>query len=83
MVHLKQCKNMVLACEGVFSRSNLDSTLQNLHTFLKVNLEYILCTCTVGQAKYSFCLPFSHNLPILLARGSAKNTNAEPWSFPW
>ena len=61
--------NMVLACESIFSRTSLDAKPQNLHPFSKVNLKYIQHTCPVGQARYSFHLPFSYDLQILLAQG--------------
>ena len=47
-------------------------------TFSKVNLRYIQLTCPVGQARYSFHLPFNYNLQILLARGNGVSTNVEP-----
>ena len=68
---------MVLACESIFSRTNLDGR-QNLHTFSKVNLKYTKHTFPVGQARCSFHLPHSYNLQILLARGNGASTNVEP-----
>ena len=60
---------VVLACESILSRTSLDARPQNLHTFSTVNTKYIQRTCPVGQARYSFHLPLSYNLQILLARG--------------
>ena len=47
--------------------------------FSKVNLKYIQHTYPVGQARYSFHLPFTYNLQILLARGNGASTNVEPF----
>ena len=69
---------MVLACESIFSKAGLDARSQNLHTFSYVNRKYIHHTCPMGQARYSFHLPFSYNLQILLARGNGASTNVEP-----
>ena len=72
----------MLACESIFSRTSLDARPQNLHTFSKViDPKYIQSTCTVGQARYSFHLPFSYDLQILLAKGNGASTNVEPWSY--
>ena len=71
---------MVLACASIFSRTSLDAIPQNLHTFSKLNSKYTQHTCPVGQARYSFHLPYSYNLQILLARGNGASTNVEPWS---
>ena len=72
--------NMVLACERIFFRTSLYARPQNVHTFSKVNPKYIQCTCPVGQARYSFHLPFSYNLQILHARGNGASTNVKPCS---
>ena len=69
---------MILACEGIFSRTSLDGRPLNLHTFSKVNLKYAKCTFPVGQARCSFHLPHGYNLHILLARGNGASTNVEP-----
>ena len=71
-------KSMVLACENIFSKASLDARPRNLHTFSKVNPKYIQRTCPVGQARYSFHLPYSYNLQILFARGNGASTNVEP-----
>ena len=77
-VSFKTKQNMTLACESIFSRAGLDARPQNLHTFTKVNQKYIQHTCQMGQARYSFHLPFCYNLQILLARGNGASTNVEP-----
>ena len=69
---------MVLACESLFFGESLDGRPRNLHTFSKVNMKYIKCTFPVGQARYSFHLPHSYNLQILLARGNGASTDVEP-----
>ena len=69
---------MVLVCESIFSRTSLDSRPQNLHIFSKVNLKYTQHTCPVGQARYSFHLPYRYNSQILLAWGNGASTNVEP-----
>ena len=69
---------MVLACESIFSRTSLDAGTQNLHTFSKVNPKYMQPTTPVGQAIYSFHLPFSYNLQILFAQGNGASTNVKP-----
>ena len=73
-VSFKSKQNMVLACESIFSRTSLDARPQNLHMFSKVNPKYIQRSCPVGQARYSFHLPFSYNLQFLLARGNGAST---------
>ena len=70
---------MVLACESIFSRTNLDGRPRNLHTFSKVNPKYTKCTFPVGQARCSFHLPHTYYLQILLARGNGASTNVKPW----
>ena len=70
---------MVLACESIFSRTSFDARPQNLHTFSKVNPKYIQRTCPTEQARYSFHLPFSYNLLILLARVNRASTNVKSW----
>ena len=65
---------MVLACERIFSRTSMDARPQNLHTFSEVKLKYIQRTRPMGQARYSFHLPFSYNLQI----GNGASTNFEP-----
>ena len=47
------------------------------HTFSKVNLKYIQRTCPVVHARYSFHLPFSCNLQILLGPGNRASINVE------
>ena len=51
---------------------------KTLHTFSKINQKYIQHTCPMGQARYSFHLPFSYYLQILLARGNGASTSVEP-----
>ena len=48
------------------------------HTFSKVNPKYLQHSSPVVQARYSFHLPFSYNLQILLARGNGASTNVKP-----
>ena len=47
----------------------------------KINQKYLQHTCPMGQARYSFHLPFSSILQILLARGNGASTNVEPLSI--
>ena len=72
---------MVLANESKFSTTSFDARPQNLHTFSKVNPNYTQHACPVGQARYSFHLPYSYNLQVLLARGNGASTNVEPWTL--
>ena len=59
----------------------VDARPQNLHTFSKVNLKYIQLPSTEGLARYSFHLPSSCYLQILLARDKRARTNIEPWQW--
>ena len=77
---------MLLSCENIFSRAGLDARPQDLHTFSKVNQVYIQHTCPMGQARYSFHLPFNYDLQILLAQVNRASTNVEPCPIlpvPW
>ena len=56
---------MMLACESIFSSTSLDARPLKI-----ANIEiYIQHSCPVGQARYSFHLPFTYDLQILLAGG--------------
>ena len=67
--------NMVLTCESIFSRTSLYAYIAQNLIYSNKNIQH---TCPVGQARYSFHLPFSSNLQIHLARGNGASTNVEP-----
>ena len=69
--------SIVLACESIFSRTSLDARPQNVHMSSKVDPKYIQRIYSVRQTRFSFHLPFSYNLHILLAQGNGASTNIE------